>query len=73
MTGQAVFSLNQSSRLTNPGFTHSHVIPGTVAVRLYVQVREVEEDAVADLHHQHPGTVHAVGVAVGVQRGVDLP
>lgn len=42
-------------------------------MKLNIQVREVEEDAVASFHRKHPGTVHIVGVAVGIQRRVDLP
>lgn len=53
--------------------THSHIIPGTVTVKLNIQVREVEEDAMVSFHRNDPGTVHTVGVAVGIQGRMDLP
>lgn len=40
---------------------------------LDVQVAEVQEDAVVDVHADDPRTVHVVGVAAGVRWGVDLP
>lgn len=55
------------------GFTHSHVIPGAVAMKLNIQVREVEEHTVVRFHRNDPGTVHIVGVAVGIQRRMDFP
>lgn len=55
------------------GFTHSHVIPGAVAMKLNIQVREVEEHTVVRFHRNDPGTVHIVGVAVGIRRRMDLP
>lgn len=55
------------------GFTHSHVIPGAVAMKLNIQVREVEEHTVVRFYRNDPGTVHTVGVAVGIRRRMDLP
>lgn len=38
-----------------------------------IQVRKVEEHPVVRIHTDDPGTVHIVGVAVGIQRRMDLP
>lgn len=38
-----------------------------------VQVREVEEDTMVGIHTDDPGTVHIVGIAVGIQRRMDFP
>lgn len=42
-------------------------------MKLNIQVGEVEEDAVVRFYRNDPGTVHIVGVAVGIRGGVDLP
>lgn len=63
-----IFQVNGPQQLT-----HSHIIPGTVSVKLNIQVREVEEDAMVSFHRNDPGTVHTVGVAVGIQGRMDLP
>lgn len=37
-----------------------------------VQVSEVEEDTVVRIDADHPGTVHIIGIAAGIQRRMDL-
>lgn len=46
--------------------THGHIVEGALRMQLNIQVREVEEDAVAGIHTDDPGTVHIVWVGVGI-------
>lgn len=46
--------------------THSHIVPGTVIVILKIQIREVKENTMAEIHTDKPGTVHIIWIAVGV-------
>lgn len=46
--------------------THGHVVVVARRMQLNVQVREVEEDPVAGIHTDDPGTVHVVWIGVGI-------
>lgn len=53
--------------------THNHVVKVAGCVQFNIKVREVEEDAVAGIHTDDPGTVHIVRIAVRICRGMNLP
>jgi len=38
-----------------------------------IHVGEVDEDPMAGVHTDDPGTVHITGVAAGIRRRMDLP
>lgn len=46
--------------------THSHIVQGTVIMMLKIQIREVKENTVAEIHTDKPGTVHIIWIAVGI-------
>lgn len=53
--------------------THDHVVVVAGCVQFNIEVREVQEDAVAGIHTDDPGTIHVVRIAVWVCRGMNLP
>lgn len=46
--------------------THGYVVEVAQCMQLNIQVGEVEEDPVAWIHTDDPGTVHVVWVGVGI-------
>lgn len=46
--------------------THSHIVPGAVIMMLKIQIREVKENTMAEIHTDKPGTVHIIWIAVGI-------
>lgn len=53
--------------------THNHIVKAAGRVHFNIQVREVEEDPVAGIHTDDPGTVHIVWIIVGISRGMNFP
>lgn len=53
--------------------THIHIVQGAAGMKFNVQVREVEQDTVVGIYTDDPGTVHIIGIAVGIQGRMDLP
>lgn len=41
-------------------------------MKFNVQVSKVEEHAMVGINTDDPGTVHIVGIAIGIQRRMDL-
>lgn len=52
--------------------THSDIIKTARALTFEIQISEVEEDSMAYVHCDDPGTVHIVRIVAGILRRVDL-